>query len=178
VTRCPKEVAAQLTKNRQRLKQYADRQTKESLPLKVGEQVLVKEDLRKWFSGEIGKKHETSRSCIVKISYGKLLRRNTAHLRKSKTVVPKPRNTLVSNETISDSRTISISKRPEATSPRTIISTSSRHRIYSDKNRTQSGARIYTIRTPCQKPKFQPSSIYFAENEFSIFDILRIFQIF
>jgi hypothetical protein len=90
----PGEVTAQLIKNRQRQKAFADRQSKTMPPLAVGDKVLVQEGPRKWFSGEVLKQHEAPppRSFVVKMNDGKLLRRNTSHLKKSNAEVLKPRN--------------------------------------------------------------------------------------
>ncbi len=92
VTTSPEEITSQLIQNRQRQKTFADRQSKAMPPLAVGDKVLVQEGPRKWFSGEALKEHEAPRSFVVKMNDGKLLRRNTSHLKKSNAVVQKPRN--------------------------------------------------------------------------------------
>jgi rRNA-processing protein FCF1 len=88
-------VAAELSRLRQKQKYYADFNTVTRPTFKIGDNVAIQEKHREWYTGQIVENASTPRSYIVRTQDDKLLRRNSKHLRLAKVMIPRPKRTVV-----------------------------------------------------------------------------------
>jgi hypothetical protein len=84
------KITAQIERNRNRQKHYADQHSKRQPEFEPRENVLLQEGPKKWFSAEVIERHTAPRSYIVKSEDGQVYRRNSKHIRKSTAKVHKP----------------------------------------------------------------------------------------